>query len=192
MKHVKAVAVTLSALVLLDGCAATPMGPHVQVLPAPNKPFEVFQQDQILCKQYASDQVSGQAESANERGIGTALVGGALGAGLGAVIGGGRGAAVGAAAGGVAGTAVGAGSSQHTQLSIQQQYDNAYMQCMSAKGNQLPQAPVVVQPTIIYTTPQPVYVTPQPVYVAPQPVYAQPPVYAPPPGAAVPPPPPPQ
>jgi len=188
MRTVSRSIVPITVLALLSACAQTPMGPRVQVMPGQNKPFEVFQQDQAVCKQYATEQVNGQAENANERGLGTALVGGALGAGLGAVIGGGRGAAVGAATGGVVGTAVGAGSSQHTQLSIQQQYDNAYTACMASKGNQVPQ-PVVVQPTVIYAQPpQPVYVVPAaPTYYAAPP---QAPVYAPPPGAVAPPPPP--
>jgi len=180
--------VSATVLALLSACAGTPMGPRVQVLPGPNKPFEVFQQDQTICKQYAADQVNGQAENANERAVGTALLGGAVGAGVGAVVGGGRGAGVGAVTGGALGTAVGAGNSQHAQGGIQQQYDNAYSACMYSKGNQVAQ-PVVVHPAVIYAPPpQPVYVVPAaPVYAAPPP---QAPVYAPPPGAAVPPPPP--
>ena len=206
MKPFKTVAIAISALVLLDGCAQTPMGPRVQALPAANKPFEVFQQEQMLCKQYANDQVSGQAENANERAIGATLLGGALGAGLGAAIGGGRGAGIGAAGGGVMGTAIGAGNSQKAQGGIQQQYDNAYSQCMYAKGNQIAQPVVhtVVQPVVVYPAPQ-VYYAPQP-YYAPAPTgymsappppppgggYAPPSSgsgYAPPPGAGYPPPP---
>jgi len=190
MPKMKAVALTMSVLLAVTGCAGTPMGPRVQVLPAANKSFEVFQQDQAVCKQYATDQVSGQADSANEKAVGTALVGGVLGAGLGAVIGGGRGAAVGAASGGVLGSAVGAGNSQHQQGGIQQQYDNAYVQCMSAKGNQVPAPPVrtVIQPMVVYPAPPPVVYAPAPtvIYTAPPPVG-----YAPPPGAVGAPPPPP-
>jgi uncharacterized protein YcfJ len=186
----KTVAVALSALVMLEGCAATPMGPHVQVMPAANKPFDVFQQEQAYCKQYANNEVSGQADAANEKAVGTALLGGALGAGLGAVVGGGRGAAVGAAAGGTMGTAVGASNSQHGNLPIQQQYDNAYSQCMYAKGNQVIAPPVrtVVQPVYVSPPPAVIYTAPPaPVYVAPPP----PAPYAPPQGQYAPPPPPP-
>ena len=128
----------LSMAVLLVGCASPPMGPSVQVMPAPNKPFDVFQADQATCKQYAQQQVSGQAQSANNQALGTAVIGTVLGAGLGAAVGGGQGAAVGAASGAVAGTAIGANGSQYAQGGIQQQYDNAYLQCMYAKGNQVP------------------------------------------------------
>ena len=125
-------------LVAVGGCAGGPMGPTVQVMPAPNKPFEVFQQEQTVCKQYAEQQVSGQAEAANNQALGAAIVGTGLGAALGAAVGGGRGAGVGAASGAIAGTAGGAVGSQNAQLTIQQRYDIAYQQCMYAKGNQVP------------------------------------------------------
>jgi uncharacterized protein YcfJ len=123
---------------LLAGCASEPMGPTIQVLPAPNQPFQAFQDDQANCKQYASQQVAGQADAANQKAVGGAVLTTALGAGLGAAIGGGRGAGIGAAGGSVVGAAGGAGSSQNAQLSIQQQYNNAYAQCMYSKGNQVP------------------------------------------------------
>jgi uncharacterized protein YcfJ len=184
------VAAGLSAVLLLEGCATTPMGPTVQVMPAQNKPFDQFASEDAGCRQYAGQQVSGQADAANNQAVGTTLLTTALGAGLGAAVGGGKGAGVGAATGGVVGTALGAGNSQHTQPTIQQQYDNAYAQCMYAKGNQViqPPAPVaVVRPTVVYTAPPP-----GTVYYAPPPtvVYAPPPgvVYAPPPGTVAPPP----
>ncbi len=190
MQPIKTVAVSLSVLMALTGCAATPLGPTVQVMPAANKPFEVFQQDQDACKQYAAVQVGGQAETANERAIGATLLGAGLGAGLGAALGGGRGAGIGAAGGGVVGTAIGGGSSQHTQLSIQQQYDNAYAQCMYAKGNQI--VPPPVRPMVVYPAPPVIYAPPPAVYYAPPPtVYYPPPqptYYPPPPGAMAPPP----
>lgn len=173
---------------MLEGCASTPMGPTVQVMPGKDKPFDVFAQEQASCKQYATQEVGGQAEEANQRAIGAGLLTTALGAGLGAAVGGGRGAGIGAAAGGVVGTGIGASNSQHTQLSIQQQYNNAYSQCMYAKGNQVvqPPAPVaVIRPTVVYAPPPPavVYAPPPPTVV-----YAPPPgvVYAPPPGEPMP------
>jgi uncharacterized protein YcfJ len=114
------------------------MGPTVAVMPAPGKPFDVFQGDQALCKQYASNEVQGGAQQANNRQVGTAVIGTLLGAGLGAAVGGGRGAAIGAGAGAVGGTAVGAGPSAQAQYSLQQRYDLAYSQCMYSRGNQVP------------------------------------------------------
>src|SRR5260221_199424 len=45
----------------------------------------------------------------------------------------------------------GAGTSSGTQLTIQQQYDNAYSQCMYSKGNQVPG----FQPAVVYAPPPP-------------------------------------
>jgi hypothetical protein len=123
---------------LVSGCAQTPMGPTVQVMPGPGKPFEAFQYDQAGCKQFAESSVAGQAQNANTRGIGAAALTTALGAGLGAAIGGGRGAGIGAAGGALGGAGIGAGMSSNQQFGIQQQYDNAYAQCMYAKGNMVP------------------------------------------------------
>jgi hypothetical protein len=138
------VACGLSALaLLLAGCAQTPMGPTVQVMPGPGKTFEVFQVDQTTCKGVAQDAVKGQADAANQQAVGAAVLTTAIGAGLGAAVGStggaaGTGAAVGAGAGSVAGAGIGAQNSSMAQLSIQQQYDNAFAQCMYAKGDQVP------------------------------------------------------
>ena len=193
MKKSKMVAAGLSAVVLLEGCAGTPMGPTVQVIPAPNKPFELFQQEDAYCRQFAGQQVSGQADAANEKAVGAALLGAALGAGIGGAAGGGRGAGQGAAIGGAMGTVVGAGSSGEAQHSIQGQYNHAYVQCMYSKGNQVQQPVTVVHPTVVYPAPGVYYAPPPPViYSTPQPAYTAPPAgYAPPPpppGSAPPPP----
>ena len=44
-------------LLTLAGCATVPTGPSVMVLPAPGKPFEVFQVDDITCRQWAERQI---------------------------------------------------------------------------------------------------------------------------------------
>ncbi|MEO6974121.1 MAG: glycine zipper family protein [Rhodoferax sp.] len=132
--------IALSPLLLLAACASPPMGPTVQVLPSPNKPFQVFQHDQFDCKQYAQSQVAGQAEAANQGAVGSAAVGVVLGGLLGAAIGGHQGAGVGAGVGAIAGTSAGANSSAYGQGSIQAQYNNAYVQCMYSRGNQVPGA----------------------------------------------------
>jgi len=168
---IKLLAVACAALA--SACATEPVGPTVQVYPAANKPFEVFQGDQATCKQYASQQIAGQVDQANENGVGAAVLGTALGAGLGAAVGGGRGAGIGAASGAIVGGDVGAGSSGSAQYRIQHQYNLAYAQCMYAKGDQV----VGYRPY-----------TPPPVYAAPPPGYYPPP----PPGYPPPPPPYPQ
>jgi uncharacterized protein YcfJ len=186
MNRIGLTAAGMTAVMVLTGCAGTPMGPTVRAMPPAGKSYEAFQADNAYCKDAAAREVKGEADSANDRAVGTALIGAALGAGLGAVAGGGRGAAVGAAAGGTAGTLVGADGSAHQQRSIQYQYNNAYEQCMTAHGDLIQQAyrPVTVV--------QPVYAPPPAVIYAPPPtvVYAPPPQtgYAPPAGAVAPPP----
>lgn len=141
--HFVVSAAILATLAGLAGCASTPLGPSVQVMPGRGKTFETFQVDQAACKAYAGDQVKGQAEAANNRAVGAALLTTALGAASGAAIGSvvgdaGSGAAIGAAAGIGGGTAIGATGNSYDQMGIQQQYDNAFSQCMYAKGEQVP------------------------------------------------------
>jgi outer membrane lipoprotein SlyB len=132
------IAGVLVLTVALGACVAPPMAPTIAVIPGPNKQFSAFAADQAQCQQYATAQTAPQAYAATNQAVGTAILSTALGAGLGAAIGGGRGAAIGAASGAVFGTAVGAGGAGFAQLSLQQQYDALYGQCMSAQGNQLP------------------------------------------------------
>jgi uncharacterized protein YcfJ len=148
-------AAALSVL-LLGACAAPPMGPMVQIMPGPNKPFETFQADHLACEQFANQQVAGQAEVANQQAMGGAILGTVLGAGLGAAVGGARGAAIGAAAGSVMGAGEGVGASRAGQYGIQRRYDIAYSQCMYAKGNQVPGfQPMGAPPPLSYAPPPP-------------------------------------
>jgi hypothetical protein len=115
----------------------------VQVMPGPGKTMEAFQADNGSCKAFAADQVKGQADAANQRAFGTALLTTALGAATGAAggsLGGdaGGGAAVGGAVGAGAGSAIGAMNNSTDQQGIQLQYDNAFSQCMYARGEQVP------------------------------------------------------
>jgi len=128
----------LSIVALLSGCVSLPAGPTVAVMPAPNKPFEVFQQDQGVCKEYAYQEVASGADRVNDRAVGTAFLTTILGAALGAAVGGGSGAAIGAASGAVVGTATGAVDADYGRNGLQWHYDTAYSQCMYAKGNQVP------------------------------------------------------
>ncbi|OOG53404.1 glycine zipper family protein [Polaromonas sp. C04] len=158
--------IALPPLLWLAACASPPMGPTVQVLPSPNKPFQVFQQDQFDCKQYAQSQVAGQAEAVNRGAAGAAATGVVLGGLLGAAIGNHQGAGIGAGVGAIAGTSAGANSSAYAQGSIQAQYNNAYVQCMYSKGNQVPgarpQYPQYQQPQYPQPYQQPQYPQPYP------------------------------
>ena len=129
-----AFAVTLS----LAACVAPPLAPTIPVSPGPNKSFQVFSGEQGACQQYAYNQTAPAAAAASNQAVGGAILSTALGAGLGAAIGGGRGAAIGAASGAALGTVAGAGSAGFAQMTLQQQYDVLYGQCMAAHGNQVP------------------------------------------------------
>ena len=127
----------LAGAVALAGCAAPPFGPSVPVAPGPGKSFEAFQDDQAVCRSFAQGQVAGQADAANQRAVGNAVVGTVVGAGLGAVLGGGRGALVGAASGAGLSVGLGAGATAGEQFGIQARYDDAFAQCMYSRGNQV-------------------------------------------------------
>jgi len=141
-KNITSTGATLSLAFLLAACASAPVGPTVQVMPGKHKPFDVFQQDQEQCKTYAHSQIAGQVDAANNKAAGQAALGVLIGGIAGAAGGNSQQAAgAGAAAGLVTGTAVGADTSQNAQVSIQQQFDNAYMQCMYARHNLVPGMP---------------------------------------------------
>jgi uncharacterized protein YcfJ len=182
VKQVNATIAAATAVALLAACAAQPAGPRVQVMPAPNKPFPVFQEDDAVCRQFGAQQSAGVADDANARQFGAAAIGTVLGAGLGAAAGGGRGAAIGAGAGAIAGTAYGSNAAARGTYTAQQIYDNAYAQCMYSRGNQVPG--YVAGPA--YGAPPP---PPAPGYAPPPP---PPPGYPPPPPPGYPPPPPPR
>lgn len=137
---------------LLGACASIPTGPSVMVLPGSTKSFEQFQADDAVCRQWAAQQTgttTGKAAkntAATGAVVGTA-VGAAAGAALGAAAGNpGVGAAAGAGVGLLGGTAVGAGQAQGAYGSVQQRYNMAFMQCMYAKGHQIPVARGSVAP----------------------------------------------
>ncbi len=137
-------AIVLACAFSLSACATVPLGPSVMVLPGTGKPFEQFQLDDVTCRQWASQQTRTSPEqAAGSSTAGGAAVGTLLGAALGAAIGAatghpGVGAAVGAGGGLLTGTAVGAAAGRTASYQVQQRYDNAYEQCMYAKGNQIP------------------------------------------------------
>jgi uncharacterized protein YcfJ len=131
-------AAAMAAVFTVSACAPTVMAPTVPVAPAQGKPFNQFANDQATCEAYANQQVAPLTAQANNNALGSALLGTALGAGLGAAIGGGRGAAIGAASGAALGTGVGVQNSSMAGMSIQQQYNLYYAQCMSSRGNSVP------------------------------------------------------
>jgi hypothetical protein len=134
----------LLGVLALSGCATVPAGPSVMVLPAQGKPFEAFQVDDSVCRQWAAQQVgAGPSETTNQTLANGAAIGTIMGTALGAAIGAasgatGTGAAIGAASGLIGGTAIASGPAYGAGWEVQRRYDIAYQQCMYAKGNQIP------------------------------------------------------
>lgn len=150
----------------LSGCAvAPPAGPDVMALPGKGKTFEAFQADDAACKQFASSQIGGAspAEAANQSALGSTALGTALGAIAGAAIGAATGnpaagTAIGAGGGLFVGGAAGLNAAEASSASLQRRYDMSYIQCMSAKGDQVP-SPSTVYPAYI-PYPYPAYYPP--------------------------------
>jgi hypothetical protein len=148
----------LTSLLLIGGCVSTPVGPSVMALPGTGKNFDQFRIDDAECRQYALSQVGGATadQAATDAGIRSVTVGTVVGAVAGAAIGGHEGAGVGAGTGLLVGSMAGAGAAQGSAYGTQRHYDNAYIQCMYAKGEQVPvsgamsrsrqHAPSAVQP----------------------------------------------
>ncbi len=126
-------------LLLLAGCVTAPTGPSLMALPGSGKTFDQFRYDDFECREYARQMTGGTAqESGTSAGVKSAAVGTAVGAVAGAALGGRDGAGAGAATGLVFGSVAGAGAAQSTAYGTQRHYDNAYVQCMYAKGHQVP------------------------------------------------------
>ena len=142
----------------LSACATVPSGPSVRVMPGPGKPFEVFQSDDAACRQWAAQQAGiSPSDAVNQNLVTGGVLGTLAGAGLGAAIGSaygdaGAGAAIGAASGLIGGTAAASGPAYGAGYAAQTRYDNAYAQCMYAKGNQIPG---VMPPRRTYSPPPP-------------------------------------
>ena len=137
--------IPLSTLVVLGGCVTVPTAPAVRVLPGSQKTFEQFQIDDGSCRQYAQTVIGGAkaGQPAADAAAANAVGGAALGAAIGALIGSasgdaGNGAAVGAGMGLLFGSSEGANTAGYSSYAMQRDYDTAYVQCMYARGNQVP------------------------------------------------------
>ena len=130
----------LVAALGVAACTTIPTGPSVMVMPGTGKSFDQFRGDDAQCRQFALSQVGGATanDTAIESGVKSAAVGAAVGALAGAAMGGHQGAGVGAGVGLLAGSAAGANAGQASGYGSQRRYDNAYIQCMYAKGERVP------------------------------------------------------
>ena len=137
------------AIVLISGslaaCATYPSGPSMLALPGNGASFDQFRADDYGCQSYAQQTLGGRSpqQSASESGINSAAIGTVVGAAAGALLGAasgnpGAGAAIGAGSGLILGSASGTDSYAGSGYLAQQRYDDAYIQCMYAKGHQVP------------------------------------------------------
>jgi Glycine-zipper domain len=135
------------AALALAGCVTVPTGPGVMALPGSTKSFDQFRADDVSCRQYAQYSLGPYAEQAVPNAATANAVGGAaLGAAAGAIIGAasgqaGPGAAIGAGTGLLFGSFAGADAAGYSYYGLQRRYDAAYLQCMYARGNQVPGGP---------------------------------------------------
>lgn len=144
-------AVLVLAGILLSGCVSPPSGPNVTALPGTGKSYAQFQVDDTLCRDSARGNLSDATRQANNTAVSNAAGGTAIGAASGALIGAasgqaGPGALIGAGAGLLVGSAIGNNSSVQSNGDLQQQFNNIYIQCMYAKGNQVPMPAGYVAP----------------------------------------------
>jgi len=171
----------LALPLLVAACTTLPDGPSVMVLPGTTKSFDQFRADDVDCRNYALQSVGGvtPSQAAAQSGVGSAVVGTAIGAAAGAAIGGHDGAAVGAGTGLLIGSAAGTGAAYTSGYALQRRYDVAYVQCMYAKGHRVPVSGRV------YREPWPERYVPQslPPGIPPPPAGMPPP---PPPGVGIP------
>jgi len=130
----------LACGISLAACASGPTGPTVAVMPTQGKPFDLFQQDDQVRRQFAQTSSQATTESGVKSAATDAGLGAAAGAIAGLLIGGGSHTSVGTGAGVglLAGALGGALSSNSSDKTAQNQYNVAYQQCMYAKGNQVP------------------------------------------------------
>lgn len=139
-----------AASIWLASCAQMPVGPSVAVMPGPYKPFDVFTQDDEMCRGWAAHSIGIPGnDAAAQAFVASTAVGTALGALVGAAAGGDRGAGSGAAAGAAMGAMAGSGQSAAVAWSAQRRYDIAYSQCMYARGNVVPQYGYRPQPPMM-------------------------------------------
>jgi len=136
-------AAAAGSLLALAGCVTVPTGPAVTAFPGQYKPWDQFRVDDAECRQFASVSIGGQSQAAVDASAANAATASAIGAAAGAIIGSatgqaGQGAAVGAGMGLLFGSAAGSNVAYGSSVQLQQRYDGAYMQCMYAKGNQIP------------------------------------------------------
>jgi hypothetical protein len=140
----------LVAAFLVGGCVTAPTYPTIAALPGKYKPYSEYLRDDAACREFAASgirTVDGYSAAASDRAAEAAVAGTVLGAATGALLGAashdaGAGAAVGAGLGLLFGSLAGTDAAAYTGYHEQQRFDGLYLQCMYARGNQVPGRPV--------------------------------------------------
>lgn len=178
--------IAVAAAIAASGCAYQPTGPSQMALPGSGSSFERFQVDDMACQTYAQQASGGLStqEGAQKGAVDSAVAGTLLGAAAGALIGGATGdaatgAGIGAGSGLLLGGAAGSEAYSTSGYRVQDRYDNAYIQCMYARGHQVP-VPASVA-AMQQAQPAPQIVAPAPGTATPPGVAAYPPPNTPPP-----------
>ncbi|MFW5394643.1 MAG: hypothetical protein XXXNARYT_000371 [Candidatus Accumulibacter regalis] len=174
--------------IFLAACASFPPdGPSVMALPGSGQSFAKFRGDDGFCRHYANQAIGGAtpATSAANAGVASAALGTVVGAAVGAAIDGSSGAAVGAGVGLLAGSVGGVAASNASAYTVQERYDQSYVQCMYARGHKVPVVGTFALPEDAINRP-----VASPLPPPPPPPRGAPP--APPPPRGAPPPPPPR
>ena len=139
MRKVQTSLLGIASILLLSGCVTQPIGPSFSAMPPQGKSMQAFDADESACEQYAGDRVAGRVDAANNQVATSTIVGTAIGVGLGAAVGNTQGAIVGGTAGGLIGN--GTSGPGYKQAGVQRQYDAAYAQCMTSRGNRVGYGP---------------------------------------------------
>ena len=132
-----------SAFTSLVACAGVAPGPEVEVMPSPEASFEQFADDDLMCRDFAEQRSGASTSTSGSETARGAVAGAAAGAVAGAMLGRGDRDAIGTGAGAglILGGAHGMERSHDARDTVQYRYDTAYMQCMYAKGHQVPGYP---------------------------------------------------
>ena len=130
----------LLSVLCITACVSLPKGPSAMALPGSSKTFEQFRGDDVSCRGFAQEQIGGTSanKAAGDSFVRSAITGTVIGAALGAAAGGRGDTGAGAAAGLFVGSIMGAEAANVSAYSAQHRYDNAYIQCMYAKGHRVP------------------------------------------------------
>jgi hypothetical protein len=159
-------------MLFITACVSVPNGPSTMALPGSNKTFDQFRYDDASCRGFAHEQIGGTSanQAAGDSFVKSAVTGTVIGAALGAAMGRGGDAGAGAATGLFVGSIMGAEAANISAYGAQQRYDNAYIQCMYAKGHRVPVSGHIEQQGVNRTPPAR-YIPPPPPpgYIAPPP-----------------------